>query len=253
MIKLMNQMLMLSGFYFVIAFVLSTWKNSFTYYAAMTAFVLFVVLFIILCFKKKFGFFEKFENKNPKVSNYVKAVGLPQYYNILFGMIPGFFVDENAYIPVYFKYAAIVYIILLFLSLIYATYVNFFKGRVWVKKKASKNKPVVETVKVEKIDPIADIVTAEEVDPLADIITVEETDPLADIVTVEETDPLADIVTAEDVDPLADVVEIKEVDKVAETVEVEEVKPEPKKKPATKKTTTKKTTAKKTTTKKNEK
>ena len=48
MIKLMNQMLMLSGFYFVIAFVLSTWKNSFTYYAAITAFVLFVVLFLLI-------------------------------------------------------------------------------------------------------------------------------------------------------------------------------------------------------------
>ena len=55
--KLISQQLMLSGFYFIIAFVLSTWKNDFTYYAALLAFGLFVLLFVVLCVKKSFSFF----------------------------------------------------------------------------------------------------------------------------------------------------------------------------------------------------
>ena len=165
MTKLANQLLMLSGFYFVIVFVLSTWKNSFTYYAAIITFVLFIVLFIILCLKKSFSFFTKFENKNPKVANYVKAVGIPQYYNVIFGMIPGLFISEDDVIPTYFQYAAIVYIALILFSLLYATYVNFFKGKVWVKKSIAKNTSDVKIVEVKKIESVLEVVKPKEVRP----------------------------------------------------------------------------------------
>lgn len=136
MSKLMHQLLMLSGFYFILSFILNTWKNSVTYYAFIALFVVFVVLFIVLCFKKNFIFLDKFDANNPKVSNYLKAVGGAQYFNVLFGLIPGFFFDAKHGLPLYFKYASIVYLILLFAFLAQATYVNFFKEKV---DKGTKN------------------------------------------------------------------------------------------------------------------
>lgn len=152
--KLISQQLMLSGFYFIIAFVLSTWRNDFIYYAALLAFVLFIVLFIALCFKKNFSFLEKFDINNPKTSNYLKAVGLSQYYNIIFGMIPGFFVAEGSPLPAYFKYASLGYFVLLFVSLAYATYLSCPKCKC-CKAKSVKNESVAEVkeVFVEKVKP----------------------------------------------------------------------------------------------------
>ena len=62
--KTLHQLLMLSGFYFIIAFTLSSWKTSYYAYTFIFFFALFVVLFVLLCFKKSFSFFEKFDNKN---------------------------------------------------------------------------------------------------------------------------------------------------------------------------------------------
>lgn len=145
--KLISQQLMLSGFYFIIAFVLSTWKNDFTYYAALLAFGLFVLLFVVLCVKKSFSFLEKFDNNNYKTANYLKAVGLAQYYNIIFGVIPGFFIDEGAPVPTYFRYAATGYFVLLFVALAYATYVNCPKCKC-CKAKVVKCEPVAEVKEV---------------------------------------------------------------------------------------------------------
>lgn len=139
MSKLMHQLLMLSGFYFILSFVLNTWKNSVTYYIFLALFAAFVVLFIVLCFKKNFAVFEIFEANNPKVSNYLKAVGGAQYFNILFGLIPGFFIDTKLGIPLYFKYASIVYLVLLFAFLAQATYINYFKNRTGKTKTAKKS------------------------------------------------------------------------------------------------------------------
>jgi hypothetical protein len=140
MSKLINQLLMLSGFYFILSFVLNTWKNDIINNIAIGLLVVFVLLFVILCFKKNFGFLEKFDNNNPKVSNYLKAVGGAQYFNIIFGMLPGFFVKNQIQLPVYFKYASIAYLVLLFGSLIYVTYINFFK-------RISEDKSVKKTTK----------------------------------------------------------------------------------------------------------
>ena len=138
MSKLMNQLLMLSGFYFILSFVLSTWKNDVTYYGSLGLFAVFVLLFFVLCVKKNFAFLEKFDSNNPKVSNYLKAVGGAQYFNIFFGMIPGFFIGETLYLPIYFRYASIAYLILLLASLVYVTYINYFKGKKTAAKKTSK-------------------------------------------------------------------------------------------------------------------
>lgn len=127
MLKTINQMLMLSGFYFILSFVLNSWKLNILYYIALVFFAVLIALFVVLFVKKSFGFLEKFAANNPRVSNYLKAVGLAQLFDICFGMIPSMFIDTQDYVPVYFKYAAMGYITLLFLSLAYATYINIVK------------------------------------------------------------------------------------------------------------------------------
>jgi hypothetical protein len=129
MSKLIGQLLMLSGFYFILSFILNTWQNDIVYYVSIGMFVAFVLLFVVLCVRKSFSFFEKFDNNSPKVSNYVKAVGAAQYFNILFGMVPGFFVDTQYPLPEYFRYASIAYFVILLGSLIYATYLNLSKKK----------------------------------------------------------------------------------------------------------------------------
>ena len=127
MLKIANQLLMLSGFYFILSFVLNSWKINFLYYTSLVLFAVLIVLFVVLFIKKSFGFLEKFAANNPRVSNYLKAVGLAQLFDICFGMIPSMFVNTQDYVPVYFKYAAMVYVALLFVSLAYATYINIVK------------------------------------------------------------------------------------------------------------------------------
>ena len=83
----------------------------------------------MLCYKKSFSFLETFANKNPKTTNYLKAVGVAQYYSVVFGMIPSLLVSPQAEVPVYFKYASVVYFVILFVSLIYATYLNLPKRK----------------------------------------------------------------------------------------------------------------------------
>ena len=127
MLKIVNQLLMLSGFYFILSFVLNSWKINFLYYTSLVLFAVLIVLFVVLFIKKSFGFLEKFAANNPRISNYLKAVGLAQLFDICFGMIPSMFVNTQDYVPVYFKYAAMVYVALLFVSLAYATYINIVK------------------------------------------------------------------------------------------------------------------------------
>ena len=140
MSKIFNQLLMLSGFYFILSFILSSWQNDFLYYVSLLLFAGLIVLIIWLCVKKNFVFLEKFDSNNPKVSNYLKAAGLAQYFDIFFGMIPSMFINTENYIPVYFKYASIVYLIILLLSLGYATYLNvkLSKSKKITNKKSSK-------------------------------------------------------------------------------------------------------------------
>ena len=140
MSKIFNQLLMLSGFYFILSFILSSWQNDFLYYVSLLLFAGLIVLIIWLCVKKNFVFLEKFDSNNPKVSNYLKAAGLAQYFDIFFGMIPSMFINTENYIPVYFKYASIVYLIILLISLGYATYLNvkLSKSKKITNKKSSK-------------------------------------------------------------------------------------------------------------------
>lgn len=125
MTKLINQLLMLGGFYFIVSFVLNSFRSSSLYYVFLISLlVLFVLAFAWLCYKKSFTFLENFAVKNPKVTNYLKAVGVTQYFNIFFGLIPSLIIGPQVEIPAYFTYASICYLLILFFSLIYATYLN---------------------------------------------------------------------------------------------------------------------------------
>ena len=89
MTKLTKQLLMLGGFYFIVSFVLNSFRDSSLYYVFLVGLlVLFVLTFAWLCYKKSFAFLEKFADKNPKVTNYLNAVGVAQYFSILFGIVP---------------------------------------------------------------------------------------------------------------------------------------------------------------------
>ncbi len=125
MTKLINQLLMLGGFYFILSFVLNSFRSSSLYYVFLISlFVLFVLAFAWICYRKRLAFLENFAEKNPKVTNYLKAVGVTQYFNIFFGLIPSLIIGPQVEVPAYFTYASICYLIILFSSLIYATYLN---------------------------------------------------------------------------------------------------------------------------------
>ena len=129
MAKLKNQLLMLGGFYFIVSFVLNSFRNSSFFYSLFITFlVLFVAVVAWLCYKKNFAFLDKFADKNPKTTNYLKAVGVAQYFTIFFGMIPSLIVGPQEDIPAYFTYASVCYLIILFVSLVYATYLNIPKA-----------------------------------------------------------------------------------------------------------------------------
>ena len=58
MLKIVNQLLMLSGFYFILSFVLNSWKINFLYYTSLVLFAVLIVLFVVLFIKKSFGFLD---------------------------------------------------------------------------------------------------------------------------------------------------------------------------------------------------
>ena len=106
MAKFFNQILMLGGFYFILSFVLNTWHNDFSRFMSLLLLGVLLLSVVVLCFKKNFVFLEKFELNNPRISNYLKAVGVAQYFDIFFGMIPSMFVETQPQVPVYFRYAS---------------------------------------------------------------------------------------------------------------------------------------------------
>ena len=131
---------MLGGFYFILSFVLNSLHNIWANYAKLVLFFCFIGLFIALCCKVNFSFLESFKETNPRTSNYLMAVGVAQYFNIVFGMLPSLIIYYDAsyeQLPPYFLYASIVYMVILLGGLGYVTYINYFKKN---KKSNKKNK-----------------------------------------------------------------------------------------------------------------
>lgn len=132
--------LILGGLYFVVSLLFS-WANGNFGMVDVAAFVMFFALFIVLCFKRKYNFLLCFQNKYIKTGNYIKALGIAQYYKIIFMFFPGivygyraskaqYFGWEIPLPPImYMQIVSYIYWGVLLLSLIWATYQSFGKQK----------------------------------------------------------------------------------------------------------------------------
>lgn len=132
-----KHILILGGFYFIISFLLGLGESDFLQIVESIIICLFVVMFLVLCFKRKFTAFESFEQKFPKITNFVLAFGVLEYIGIVFGFIPGFIEGYNVskaayhqteYEPIfstYMIYFTYVYAVFTIVALVWATYQSF--------------------------------------------------------------------------------------------------------------------------------
>ncbi len=132
-----QHLLILGGFYFIISFLLNFGKGSFFDILNIIALVIFVIVFLLLCFGRGIMFFSRFQERFLKTTNYLLAFGILEYFSIIFAIIPGAIYGYNAalaqyngnefysVIPQYLYYTSYVYLGILMLSLIWATYASF--------------------------------------------------------------------------------------------------------------------------------
>lgn len=133
-----KHVLILGGFYFIISSVLNLWENNFFNILSNLAFGVFIVMFLYLCFKQNLSFISHVQNNFPKTTNYLLVLGLLEYIGIIFGMLPGTFYgyyaakaeyNQNEYpsiFPQYIEYFSYVYLVILILTLAWASYKSFF-------------------------------------------------------------------------------------------------------------------------------
>ena len=131
--------LILGGFYFIISLLSFFPENSILNTINIAAFIIFALMFFILCFKKKYNFISRFKNKFTKTSIYLAALGIGEYFSIIFITIPetiyGYKVAMAQYngeeIPLapisYLNNIYYIYLIISCISLIWATYKSFIK------------------------------------------------------------------------------------------------------------------------------
>lgn len=137
-----KHILILGGFYFIISFLFGLGQGYYFNILEAIAGCCFIVMFLCLCFKRKFLFFETFQRRFPKPVNYLQALGVLEYISIIFGMIPGAVYGYKAaeaeyngleYVsifPQYMSYFSYIYIVVFILALLWATYASFIKPRV---------------------------------------------------------------------------------------------------------------------------
>ena len=134
-----HQFLMLGGFYFIISFICSLFNSDLFNIADGCLFFLLIIMLFILCFKRHFIFLYKIQNKFTKISYYLIALGVVEYFIILFGTIPG---SIYGYYATRAQYNGVVYISkmpeylmilsyiswgLIIIALLWATYKSFTK------------------------------------------------------------------------------------------------------------------------------
>lgn len=134
-----QNVLTLGGFYFIISFLLNFGKGSFFDILNIIALVIFVIMFLLLCFKRGAMFFSRFQERFFKTANYLLAFGILEYFSIIFAIIPGAIYGYNAalaqyngnefysVIPQYLYYTSYVYLGGVILTFIWATYVSFIR------------------------------------------------------------------------------------------------------------------------------
>lgn len=134
----LQNLLIVGGIYFIISFVVSLLENDII---DAGLFLIFIIMLVVLCFKKNFRFVENLQNKMPRICNYLKALGAAQLFALCFISIPGMVYGYNAaqaqyqgveyqsVIPQYLGYAAYIYLAILVIALLFATYQSFIKSR----------------------------------------------------------------------------------------------------------------------------
>ncbi len=132
-----QHVLILGGFYFIIFFMLNFFDNMFLQTLSFGILIGLLVMILLLCFKKEFAFISKLQDKYSKSSNYLMALGVAQYFSIIFAFIPGAVygykaanaeylgIDYSSVIPQYLYVVSYIYLAVLILSLGWATYKSF--------------------------------------------------------------------------------------------------------------------------------
>lgn len=131
-----EHVLILGGFYFIISFLLSL-GNGVVFDAFQgIMFIAFIILLVVLCFKRKYNFLIHFRNQFVKSSKYLLGLGIVQYFEIIFitipGIIYGYKVSKAQYNGLEIPDAPVEYLqianyaswVILFFSLILVTYHN---------------------------------------------------------------------------------------------------------------------------------
>ena len=137
--NLLHQILMLGGIYFIISFMLSFTENIIVDMLYGGVLVIFIILFIILCFKKGFVFLNKIDENYKKTTRYLVALGCVEYFSIVLGFIPSIIYGYNAamaqyqeveyssWLSVYMVHIPLITSGLIVIALLWATYESFIK------------------------------------------------------------------------------------------------------------------------------
>lgn len=134
-----HQFLMLGGFYFIISFICSLFDSNLLNIAVGCLFFLLVVMLVILCFKRHFIFLQKIQDKYMRINYYLIALGVVEYFIILFSMVPGvvygYYATQAQYNDVLYISKILEYLEILsyvswavtIVALLWATYKSFVK------------------------------------------------------------------------------------------------------------------------------
>lgn len=127
-----KEICVLGGLYFVIGYIIDL-VDGFASNLSTISFILFVILFFMILFGKKFAFLQKFISKFPKLSVYLYHIGLVGYILFVFDLLvlgPTEFISLSEVVQKYIVWGvAIVNIIGVLLALILATHNVFFKKK----------------------------------------------------------------------------------------------------------------------------
>lgn len=131
------QVLILGGLYFIISNLLSLGTGVAFEVCNVAALSIFTLLLAFLCFKKKYVFLSRLQDKFKKTSVYIAALGVAQYFGVVFAGIPAMVYgyqnsvaqyngSEPPAVPfAYLQAVSFAYWAVLFFSLLIASYYNF--------------------------------------------------------------------------------------------------------------------------------
>ena len=81
-----KEICVLGGLYFAISYIIDL-VNGFASNLSKISFILFVILFFMILFGKKFAFLQKFISKFPKLAVYLYYIGLVGYILFIFDLL----------------------------------------------------------------------------------------------------------------------------------------------------------------------